>query len=297
MQQLLKTVQSSCDTLPPAQRAVAVYILEHYQEIPFQSVTVMAREVGVSDTTIIKYCMQLGFSGFGDFKRKVSDYVQSQANWSKKLERSLDELEAHDSYSMVYHRELNNLQTTMTNPVNRQSYEKLLDMLERAENVYVMGFRASSFPAQYMAMVLGQLGYRSFVIAPGAGDYYETVFRMTSRDLLISFCNSRYGQEGVRIARRASEAGIPHAAFTDSPTSPTAVCSDCTFLCSVQAYGTTPSLTSAFSMINMVVTGCAQRRPAEVKDHLSKLEQFISDCGVYHAARVQEGKESGNRFQ
>lgn len=60
---LLTLIKNSYETLAPAQKSVARYIVESYQNIPFLSVTAMAREIGVSDTTIIKYCMQLGFFG------------------------------------------------------------------------------------------------------------------------------------------------------------------------------------------------------------------------------------------
>lgn len=290
MQQLLKTIQASYDTLPQAQKAVAGYIIEHYQDIPFLSVTSMAREIGVSDTTIIKYCMQLGFTGFGDFKRTVSDYVQSHAKWSKQLERSLDELEAQDPYAKVYQRELENIKATISSPANRQSYEKLLTLLGEAENIYILGFRASSFPAQYLSYGLGQQGYRTFVITPGVGDHYQMALRMTKKDLLISFCYSQYGKESIRIIQHAVQNGVPHIAFTDSQLSPSAVSADGVFLCSVQSYSTTPSLTAVFSLINMVLTGCAQRHPAEATQNLKKLEDFITSSGVYYTAQAGEGK-------
>ena len=63
MKELFDAIQSTYNEIPQAQRAVAQYVMEHYQNIPFLSVTAMAKEIGVSDTTIIKYCMQLGLSG------------------------------------------------------------------------------------------------------------------------------------------------------------------------------------------------------------------------------------------
>ena len=288
MQQLLKRIQNSYDTLPQAQRSVAEYIVAHYQEIPFQSVTTMAKEIGVSDTTIIKYCMQLGFTGFGDFKRKITDYVQSQASWYNQLEKSLDEIETLDSYSKVYRTELNNIKNTVASPLNRQSYDKLLSMLDQAEHIYVLGFRSSAFPAQFLALGLGQQGYRTCAITPGQGDYHEMICRITPKDLLISFCYSRYAKEAIHMIQTAVQAGVPHAAFTDSPLSPSAALADCAFQCSVRAYSNTPSLTSAFALINMILTGCAQRHPAQAKQHLRDLEHFISQSGFYYSVPPQD---------
>ena len=58
---LLTLIKNSYETLAPRRSRWPAYIVESYQNIPFLSVTAMACEIGVSDTTIIKYCMQLGF--------------------------------------------------------------------------------------------------------------------------------------------------------------------------------------------------------------------------------------------
>ena len=107
---------------------MARYIVESYQNIPFLSVTAMAREIGVSDTTIIKYCMQLGFSGYGDFKRQVTNAVQVNADWHSRFEAHLDSVGTKSAYS-TYETEVKNLQGTFSNPINQQNYEVLLDAL------------------------------------------------------------------------------------------------------------------------------------------------------------------------
>ena len=169
---LLTLIKNSYETLAPAQKSVARYIVESYQNIPFLSVTAMAREIGVSDTTIIKYCMQLGFSGYGDFKRQVTNAVQVNADWHSRFEAHLDSVGTKSAYS-TYETEVKNLQGTFSNPINQQNYEVLLDALDRAETIYIMGFRSSSVLARFMSLSLGQIGYRTQLLAPEACDLYE----------------------------------------------------------------------------------------------------------------------------
>ena len=106
---LLTLIKNSYETLAPAQKSVARYIVESYQNIPFLSVTAMAREIGVSDTTIIKYCMQLGFSGYGDFKRQVTNAVQVNADWHSRFKAHLDSVGTKSDYS-TYETEVKNMQ-------------------------------------------------------------------------------------------------------------------------------------------------------------------------------------------
>ncbi len=288
MKELFDAIQSTYNEIPQAQRAVAQYVMEHYQNIPFLSVTAMAKEIGVSDTTIIKYCMQLGLSGFSEFKRIVTDYVQNQASWYNQLQNSLHQIKEQDAYAAVYNSELSNLQATMTNPLNRECYDKLLPLIDEAENIYILGFRSSAYPAQFMALGLGQQGYRTFPISPGIGDRHDIACRMTSSDLLISFCFSRYAKEAVNVVKFAAAGHVPHVAFTDSLLSPTAIRADATFLCFVQAFSNAPSLTSAYALINAVLAGCAQRHPEQAKERMRLLEDFISSSGLYYTMEPEE---------
>lgn len=290
MQELFEAIQSSYDEIPQAQRAVAQYVMEHYQNIPFLSVTAMAKEIGVSDTTIIKYCMQLGLSGFSEFKRIITDYVQNQASWYNQLQNNLHQIKEQDAYAAVYQSELNNVQTTMTNPLNRECYDKLLPLIDQAESIYILGFRSSAYPAQFMALGLGQQGYRTFPISPGIGDRHDIACRMTPQDLLISFCFSRYAKEAVNIVKFAAATQVPHVSFTDSLLSPTAIRADAAFLCSVQAFGNAPSLTSAYALINTVLAGCAQRHPEQAKERMRLLEEFISRSGLYYTMEPEDGQ-------
>ena len=276
------------DALPQAQKAVAQYIMDHYQSIPFLSVTAMAREIGVSDTTIIKYCVQLGFSGFGEFKRKVTDYVQNQANWSNQFQANLHQIQTKDAYFTVYQAELSNLQDTITNSVNRKSYDTLLSLIWEAENIYIAGMRSSSIPAQFMALGLGQQGYRTFPITPGTGDIYDIICRMTPKDLFISFCFSRYAQLTVEAAKFATQNQVPHIAFSDSLLSPTAIRATATFLCSTRSYGNTPSLIGAVALINTILAGCAQRHPEQAKQRMHLIEEFAGRSGLYHMMETDE---------
>ena len=111
---------------------------------------------------------------------------------------------------------------------------------------------------------------------------------MTSSDLLISFCFSRYAKEAVNVVKFAAAGHVPHVAFTDSLLSPTAIRADATFLCFVQAFSNAPSLTSAYALINAVLAGCAQRHPEQAKERMRLLEDFISSSGLYYTMEPEE---------
>lgn len=276
MDDILKTVQSSYDNLAPAQRAVAEFIVDHYQEIPFLSVTAMAKKIQVSDTTIIKYCMEIGFSGFGDFKKQITERVKSESDWLSRMEQNLTSLGDRDGYETVYKVATENLKSTINNPMNRQNYEKLLNQLDRAADIYVMGFRTSAILAELLANSLTLAGRRAFLIAPGRGDLHTTALCMTPKDLLISIAFSRYSVDALNIANQATEMHVPHVAITDSLLSPIAVQAEYAFVCEVRSATNVPSIVSASGLIEAIMTGYVQRHPEETKAYMGSVENYLS---------------------
>ena len=77
MQNLLQTIQENQTSYSPAQKAIADYIIAHYIDIPFQTITQIGQATGTSETTISKFCSELGLSGFSGLKRLASDYVNA----------------------------------------------------------------------------------------------------------------------------------------------------------------------------------------------------------------------------
>ena len=122
-----------------------------------------------------------------------------------------------------------------------------------------------------MSLSLGQIGYRTQLLAPEAGDLYELSMRMTPKDLLISFSFSRYSSDAVLIAQNADMSGVPHVAFADTMLSPVAAKADLTMVCEVDSCNNVPSLTG------LVLTGCGQRHREKAQEHMKRVEGFLSE--------------------
>ena len=66
--QLLSKINSRYASLSPSEQRVATYIQNNIEEIVSLSLGALAARCGTSDTTIIRFCRSLGYSGFQDMK-------------------------------------------------------------------------------------------------------------------------------------------------------------------------------------------------------------------------------------
>src|SRR4028118_1739831 len=65
--------------LSPTQRRVARYVADHLREAPFLSSVELAARAGVSQPTVTRLAVALGYGGYGEFQRDLRRVVLGAA--------------------------------------------------------------------------------------------------------------------------------------------------------------------------------------------------------------------------
>ena len=289
MEELFQRIQDSYSELSPTRQMIAQYFINNYNEIPFQSITVIAKNLGVSETSIIKYCSQLGFSGFSDFKSKALEYVQMKALWQEKTAVNISAGRGKDIITNVVKEEFANIQKTIQDEQNQKSLLVLLDALDRAENIYIVGIRSSAILARYLYLSLGQQGYRTIALTPRSCDCRLEAIRMDKKDLLISFAFSNYHRDTVDIVEYAVKKGIEHISITDTLLSPTARFAKTSLICTINSFHNTPSLVAPIALCDLILAACAQKHAETVIGYMKQVEEFYQGRDLYEG--LSKGKE------
>ncbi|SHJ90166.1 transcriptional regulator, RpiR family [Dethiosulfatibacter aminovorans DSM 17477] len=281
MDELLSKINESLPDLPQAQKQVAIFVLENYRDIPFLSVVNMSKLIGVSETTIIKFCVLMGFSGFSTFKKEISNYVQTGITMYNALEDNLSDIEEYGTYDKVLNYDLNNIQNTLNNEINRNNLKKLVNKIEEADNIYVIGFRTSAILSEYLSLILRQQGRKVSCIIPGLGDYADKLCSIKKDDLLISFSFSRYSRDVIKAVRLMKSKGVTCAVFTDSAACPLYSLTDIVFLCETKSSHYSTSYVGCFSLFNALFTETSLVRKEQTTNNLKKLESILNEFDTF----------------
>lgn len=280
MQELLKKIQQSMQELPQAQKNVADYVLLHYMDIPFMTVTTLAKAIGVSDTTIIKFCIQQGFDGFSSFKKVIVEHVQSEVTTYGNLEKRLDNMADNNTLDQVLACSINNLEVTLNNSINRENFEKFLDLLDGARRIYFCGLRTANMQAEYLAFCLQTMNCPVTVLT-GNGSFVDQICQVGKEDLFITFAFARYSTNTIRAMEYLKRRGITCAAITDTTASPAYGLADIAFVCESQSYSYQGSYVSCTALIDAIITAYAKRHKDETTIHLRDLEQTFQEFDTF----------------
>ena len=73
--ELLDHIRREQDNFPAAQKKVAAFVVENYQQIAFLPISALSQRVGVSDNTVIKFCNHLGYEKKQESERARRDAI------------------------------------------------------------------------------------------------------------------------------------------------------------------------------------------------------------------------------
>ncbi|MEO9337751.1 MurR/RpiR family transcriptional regulator [Mesorhizobium sp. SB112] len=212
--------------LPKRIAQIAAYSLDNPDEIAFGTAASIAASAGVQPSTLIRFAQHLGFDGFTSLQSVFRERLRERTgSYDERLNALRDEASEGrqgrailDGFVAAASKSLD----AMSRSVDDESIEHAVDILAKAETVYILARRRSYPVASYIAYAMGKLRIRNTLIESVAGLDPEVLAFATPRDAVIAISFSPYASTTVESARALAEQGVPVVAITDSAFSPLA---------------------------------------------------------------------------
>jgi DNA-binding MurR/RpiR family transcriptional regulator len=222
MMDVLKQISEKLSLLTPKQQKIAKYILENWEKAPFESAIVIARKLGMSQSSVIRASNALGFKGIPDLQFQLRDFMQTHISMVNRMERAtrMQSNDIEGLISTVLKQSTENIAGTLY-ALNVSKIKEFLKLIKGARSIYVVGMRSSAALAQFLGFNLNTLLSNVFVIDNDHG-LYEKIRSLTPRDVLIAISLSRYTRLTVEATRMAHERNVNIVGITDSFASPIA---------------------------------------------------------------------------
>lgn len=246
MSRLLTRLRASLEDLSPVQRRVAQYVLEHPDATIYHSVTELAEATSSSEGSIIRFCQDLGFSGFQEFKLTLAvesspaSRAQSGDGGSeaRRAVPGADVAGSQAAVSAAPERLMAHLATNAAAALNDtatlfelEAFQTVADRLASATRVDIYGVGASGVVAQYYAYKLLRLG----VTVQAFTDMHLGSMSASNLDesaVAIGVSSSGSTLDTLQALRTAKEAGAFTVAVTNRLKSPLAKVADRSLLAS-----------------------------------------------------------------
>lgn len=230
---IIQRIRNSYEELSPSKKKVASYFLNHYSTLYLDTVIGLSEKIGVSDTTIINFCSDLGFYGYSDFKQMLkTELMENSAPAEAAPAGEADVLSLFQSCADSL---TENLKSTIADPENRAAISTAADLLASAEKIYFIGFYNKAAIAKSEALFLLYRGYEAEAIYPDLGDYIDHLLWAKAGSVAVVYDMALYSTGLTEICSVLKEKKIPVVLITDMGPCPRLSLADIAIHCHADA--------------------------------------------------------------
>ncbi|MDR2670848.1 MAG: MurR/RpiR family transcriptional regulator [Oscillospiraceae bacterium] len=278
---LLERIAAGERHFSKGQRLIAVFIRQHYDRAAFMTANRLGKVVGVSESTVVRFAVELGYDGYPSMQRALRGMIRNRLTAVQRLEVAQDRLGRGDMLRGVIQSDIENLRATLEE-LDRDAFSASVEAILRARQVYILGVRSSAALASFLSFYLHLLCDNVRLVSPSSvSDIFEQVLRVGPEDLVIGFSFPRYSRRTVRAMRYAHDRGATLVAITDSKLSPLIEVATYTLLTHSDMISFVDSLVSPLSLINALVVEIGMRKQQEAAQTFDALEQIWDEYEVY----------------
>lgn len=205
---------------PKRLRQCADFVAANPDRVAVSTVAELSAEAGVQPSAFMRFCQELGFSGFSQMQRLFrSDYSRKWPDYATRI----DSLRNHGSDSPaallaefveVGRLSLENLLAS----VETEALNEAVAMLAKAETIHLVGFRRAFPVTSYLAYAFEKMDIPAMLHTGIAGLGLEYAIRPNDAVLAVTF--APYTERTLEIAEAGRARGAGLVAITDYVTSP-----------------------------------------------------------------------------
>ena len=283
---ILSILQSQAHTFSKGQRLIAKYITESYDKAAFMTASKLGKKVGVSESTVVRFAVELGYDGYPSMQKAIQEMVLNRLTSVQRIEVANDRMEGQDVVSTVLHADAEKLRQT-EELLDRQEFAKAVQAILDTDRVYILGVRSAAPLAQFLGYYLNYMSTNIHVVTTsGEGEMFEKIVAIKPEDVVIAISFPRYSSATVKAARYCRNAGATVIGLTDSRLSPLGQNADFVLEAKSDMVSLVDSLVAPMSVINALVVAIAARREQRLSKIFTALEQIWDE---YHVYEKQEG--------
>jgi DNA-binding MurR/RpiR family transcriptional regulator len=275
-QSLSAYIQARFDDFSRSQKDVAQYIVDHLDEVAFQTAEELARRASTSSSTVVRFSQALGFEGFPELQASAREEYRRRherqdgpgagAGARPPAAEPLFSLDQSEFETAIAADHLNVEETARK--TSRSEVEAAIDAVAGAEKVLIAGTDQMAFFASYLRHLLMLLDLRAEIVASPSQEALSRLGRIDETTLVIGLSAGRPHPLVVRAMKLARHRKAATVAITDATLSEVAKLAQVRLYYSSNSPAYVRSHTALLSTIQALAYGVYARDMAQYADRI-----------------------------
>ena len=291
--ELLVRIEEKYHGLSKGQKRLADYVVENYDKAVFLTAARLGEIVGVSESTVVRFAMQLGYKGYPEFQKALEELVRNRLNSIQRMEVAYGRISQSQILETVLQSDIEKIKLTL-GTIDQSAFNMAIETILNARKIYVVGIRScaplASFLTFYLNLVCEDV---TAVSTNSASEVFEQLIRIHEEDVIIGISFPRYSMRTLKALEFASNRKAKVITLTDSVHSPMNLYSSCNLIARSDMASIVDSLVAPLSVINALVVALCMKKQKEVVGTLETLEQLWGEYQVYSADELNPLSDIG----
>ena len=278
---ILTILQERKAKFSKGQRLIAKYITESYDKAAFMTANRLGKTVGVSESTVVRFAVDLGFDGYPSMQKAMQEMVMNRLTSVQRLEVASDRIGSQDVVSMVVHSDMEKLRQT-GETISREDFAAAVQAILKAKRIFILGVRSAAPLADFLGYYLNYMFQNVHVITnSGTSEMFEKIVGINESDVAIAFSFPRYSAATSKGAQYCRSTGATVIGITDNRRSPLGICCDHVLCAKSDMVSLVDSLVAPMSIVNALIVALAAKREKELHRTFENLERIWDEYNVY----------------
>lgn len=260
--------------LTKKEKRVAEFFLDEEKRIYLMTVSEIANEIGVSDTSVIRFIKSIGFKNFTEFKNSGQQKIKSHLDKTKDFIKNIDIIK-ENSIEKVYIDKINEEVNRIFSKISLDVLQQIGKMLIRKERKYVVGFKSTAGISNFFGVRLGFMLKDVYSFNIDDSVVINALYNISEKDVFLIFDYPMYSRTAEVLTKIATEKKASIILFTDSDASPLAEYADIIYKAKMNGISIFNSLISSQIFIEYLLTYISQFIEENEKNRFSNIRKYL----------------------
>ncbi len=282
---LFEIMEERLPEMSKSHKRIAGYIKSSGEIAAYLTATKLGAAIGVSESTVVRFALEMGFSGYPEFQSELQQSLRSKLTAVQRIDVADNMLTDGNVASGILTADMNNIKESLAN-LDAFSFNEAVDTICNAKNIFIIGIRSSSMLADFLNHYLCYMfGNVKLLFSNSTNELFEQIFRISKGDVLVAISFPRYSSRTKLAAEFAKKKGASVIAITDSDSSPIASYADSKLYAKSDMASFVDSLVAPLSIINALIAAIGRKKKDTIKETFDDLEKIWEEYDVYENSR------------
>lgn len=266
-QALSEYIQARFDDFSRSQKDVAQYIVDHLDEVAFQTAEELARRANTSSSTVVRFSQALGFEGYPELQGAARDEYRRRVGTPQGQESAPLFALDMSPFETALAADHANVEET-ARKASRSQIEASIEAIATSDRVLIVGTDQMAFFASYLRHLLMLLDLRAEVAASPSQEALGRLSRIDERTLVIGLSAGRPHPLVTRAMKLARHRKAQTVAITDATLSEVAKLAQIRLYYSSNSPAYARSHTALLSLIQALAFGVYARDEGQYAERI-----------------------------